>query len=293
MYLTPFVSVFREQGLQETRVFITRGHAGLPDDTYALMEAYCTDPACDCRRVMLNVIGQHQGPTPLASVSFAFDRDAEMAGPFLDPLNPRSQHADILFPLVVQILADPAYVARLESHYHQIKRRRRRSTRPGPLLVVQRRRGAGRAPLARALPCAATWPGAEHGPPRLSGVQPAFLGLVGQSEIVQEGPRRAETGAGADNLPPHPLTPRPSPIWERRASHQYVGLSPLSHDESYPLSTSRQGGPERDEGRSVRNRQVARIHVVASLVMRHIRRGGVSPGFRSEGGWPGHGAGRT
>jgi hypothetical protein len=122
MYLTPFISVFGEQGVQETRVFTTRGYAGLPDDAYALIEAYCTDPTCDCRRVMLNVVGQHQGPASLASVSFAFDRDAEIAGPYLDPLNPRSPYADILFPLVVRILGDPAYVARLESHYRQIKR---------------------------------------------------------------------------------------------------------------------------------------------------------------------------
>lgn len=122
MYLTPFVRVFGDQGVQETRVLTTHGCPGLPDDAYALMEAYCTDPACDCRRVMLNVLGQRQGPTALAYVSFGFDRDAEMAGPYLDPLNPRSPYADILFPLVVQILADPAYVARLESHYRQIKR---------------------------------------------------------------------------------------------------------------------------------------------------------------------------
>ncbi len=122
MYLIPFVSVFREQGLKETRVLTTRSYAGVPDDEYALIEAYCTDPTCDCRRVMLNVVGRRQGDTSLASVSFGFERDAEMAGPFLDPLNPRSQYADALFPLVVQILADPAYVARLASHYRQLKR---------------------------------------------------------------------------------------------------------------------------------------------------------------------------
>ncbi len=45
-----------------------------------------------------------------------------MAGPFLDPLNPGSQYANVLFPLVTQVLADPAYVARLESPSHQFKR---------------------------------------------------------------------------------------------------------------------------------------------------------------------------
>ena len=122
MYLTPFVTIFARQGEQETRVVTTSGYPGLPDDEYALVESYCIDPKCDCRRVMLNVAGRRQAKGYLTSVSFGFDRDEDLAGPLLDPLNPQSQYADTLFPLVVQILADPAYVARLESHYRQIKR---------------------------------------------------------------------------------------------------------------------------------------------------------------------------
>jgi hypothetical protein len=121
LYLTPFATVFPEQGMKETRVITTCGYPRLPDDEYALIEAYCADPKCDCRRVMLNVVGRRQGDKYLASVSFGFDRDEEMAGPFLDPLNPHSQYADVLLPLVEQALTDPAYVARLESHYRQIK----------------------------------------------------------------------------------------------------------------------------------------------------------------------------
>jgi len=121
MYLTPFAAVFREQGQKKCRVISTRGYPGLPDDEYALSEAYCSDPKCDCRRVMLNVTGRHRGGRYLASISFGFDRDAEMADPFLDPLNRQSQYADALFRLVAQVLADPAYTERLESHYRQFK----------------------------------------------------------------------------------------------------------------------------------------------------------------------------
>ncbi len=122
MYLAPFVAVFREQGRKETRVMTIRGSPGLPDDEYALFEGYCTDPKCDCRRVMLNVVGHNQGDRPLASISFGFDRGADMAGPYVDPLNPRSRYADVLLRLVTEVLADPAYVVRLESHYRQFKR---------------------------------------------------------------------------------------------------------------------------------------------------------------------------
>jgi hypothetical protein len=120
MYLVPFVQFFPEKAVAETRTITTRGHPRLPDDEYALVEAYCPDPTCDCRRVMLNVLGRRQGH--LASISFGFDRDQEMAGPFLDPLNPQSRYSDVLLDLVTQVLADPAYVARLESHYRQVKR---------------------------------------------------------------------------------------------------------------------------------------------------------------------------
>ena len=89
MYLIPFVQLFPEQAMAETRTITTQGHPVLPDDEYALVESYCTDPACDCRRVMLNVLPRRQGKRGfLAAISFGFDRDEEMAGPFLDPLNP-------------------------------------------------------------------------------------------------------------------------------------------------------------------------------------------------------------
>ncbi|MCC7165699.1 MAG: hypothetical protein IT331_24590 [Anaerolineae bacterium] len=130
VYLIPFVSLFRDQGAAETRSFSTRGFPGLPDDDYALFESYCPDPECDCRRVMLNVMGRHQGKEYLASISFGFDRAAELAGPFLDNLNPQSRYALSLLEAVEQILADPAYVARLESHYRMVKQAAADSSHP-------------------------------------------------------------------------------------------------------------------------------------------------------------------
>ncbi len=121
LYLIPFVSLFPEQAVIEMCSFTIRGYQGLPDDEYALVEAYCPDPECDCRRVMLNVIGRHRGKEYLASIGFGFDREVKLAGPFLDNLNPQSNYALRLLELVKQILADPAYVARLESHYRMVK----------------------------------------------------------------------------------------------------------------------------------------------------------------------------
>ena len=119
--MVPFVRFFPQQGTAETRVLTIRGHPVLPDDEYALLESFCDDAGCDCRRVMLNVIGRRQSDM-LSSISYGFDRGQELAGPFLDPLNPQSKHAGTLLKLVAQVLADPTYAARLESHYYQVKR---------------------------------------------------------------------------------------------------------------------------------------------------------------------------
>lgn len=118
--LVPFVRFFPQQGSAETRVLTVSSHPDLPPDEYALLELYCADPGCNCRRVMLNLVARRQNAI-LASISYGFDRDKEWAGPFLDPLNPQSAYSAALLTLVTQVLADPAYVARLEAHYYQLK----------------------------------------------------------------------------------------------------------------------------------------------------------------------------
>ncbi len=129
--MVPFVQLFPQQGTAETRVFAMPGDPDAPDDEYGLLELYCAEPGCNCRRVLLNVLGRRQ-QTVLASVSYGFDREQEMAGPFLDPLNPQSRYANVLLQAVAQILSDPAYVARLEAHYYQVKGAVADPSRPMP-----------------------------------------------------------------------------------------------------------------------------------------------------------------
>jgi hypothetical protein len=140
LYLVPFAYLFPEQGLAETRVITTHGYPSLPDDEYALVEYYCVDPTCDCRRVLLNVLPRRQMDKGyLAAISFGFDREAELAGPFLDPLNPQSKYAQVLLDLVITrvLEADPAYIARLEAHYRQVKQAVADPTHPAQRLLAQ------------------------------------------------------------------------------------------------------------------------------------------------------------
>jgi hypothetical protein len=121
MYLSSFSEFFPEVAEKECHRFKLRNHHKLPDDDYALLEFFCADPGCDCRRVMLNVVARSGPRSFMASISFAFDPDDEMAGPFLDPLNSQSRHAAELLALVKETLQDPAYVATLEEHYRMVK----------------------------------------------------------------------------------------------------------------------------------------------------------------------------
>ncbi len=122
--LIPFYVVERELAAKETRtITLFAPHAGVPPGSYGLYEFYCPDPACDCRRVMLNVVEEKNPKYFLASISYAFDRDDEMAGPFLDPMNPQCEYAENLLQLVDEMtLGDLNYIARLERHYVMVKR---------------------------------------------------------------------------------------------------------------------------------------------------------------------------
>ncbi len=126
MYMTLLADIYPELALAETRSVRTKGYPGLPDDEYALFEAYCLDPKCNCRRVMLNIVSRREAEQGnsrfLASISYGFDRNSEFAGPELDPLNPQSPYAEKLLELVEGVLADPDYVARLKKHYRLAKK---------------------------------------------------------------------------------------------------------------------------------------------------------------------------
>lgn len=121
MAMTLFRSLFPQLADDECRSIIVRNRDGVPDDDYALLELFCIDAACDCRRTILSVFARRKNKV-VATIGIGFDRDEEDAGPYLDPLNPQSKHAEELLEFVEEsALADPDYVARLERHYHLVK----------------------------------------------------------------------------------------------------------------------------------------------------------------------------
>ena len=122
-YLVPFAQVEPDLAEKETRTAsLFEPRNGIPAGTYWLIESYCPDPDCDCRRVMLNVAEKRRPTHFLASIGYGFDREAEDAGPYLDRLNDQCPYAGALLDLVEELaLSDRRYVARLERHYDLVK----------------------------------------------------------------------------------------------------------------------------------------------------------------------------
>ena len=133
MAFQPFHELFRETSEQETRSVKVTNDPVLPDDSYGLLESYCNDPGCDCRRVFFNILASNQQKV-LAVISFGWESDTfyakwmgtndkqiikEMQGPVLNLASPQSKYAPKLLELINNVvLQDKHYIERLKRHYN-------------------------------------------------------------------------------------------------------------------------------------------------------------------------------
>lgn len=126
-----FSVLFQEIAQREQRRLILPddifefGKLILPQGDYGFEELYCTEPGCDCRRVMLNAWSGHP-PVHLATINHAFERPRRNTPvtlqTFLDPLNVQSKWSAAILDLVKKVLlADHEYRARLVRHYQLFK----------------------------------------------------------------------------------------------------------------------------------------------------------------------------
>lgn len=139
--MSPFIHRLPELGTNETRTITTAGLGSLPADEYGLLELYCDELNCDCRRVVIEVIARSTGDT-LAIINYGWeslkfyeqklgseDYAREVVAASLDPLNPQSRHAPILLGLFRDVVRDVAYQKRLARHYELFKDALRRKPR--------------------------------------------------------------------------------------------------------------------------------------------------------------------
>jgi hypothetical protein len=152
----PFVERFRELAWKETRSVTlgTGNQFGLPADDYGLMELYCNDENCDCRRVMFDVLSRKRGQS-VAIIAYVWENASyyqkwdgranspaahmainEMTGINLNSASQQSELAPAILEMVRWILTDSDYVARLKRHYQIFKevvdpKHFRKSSSPG------------------------------------------------------------------------------------------------------------------------------------------------------------------
>ena len=133
-----------ELAMKETRTItiLPGNNCNLPPGNYGLIEMYCNDKGCDCRRVFLNVMSSVTKNT-VAVIAYGWesldyyaewffrervdlteldDLDLQsvlsLKGPCLNITSPQSKLAPTILEMVVDlVLSDKSYVNRLKRHY--------------------------------------------------------------------------------------------------------------------------------------------------------------------------------
>lgn len=138
--MEPFAARFPGIAEKETRKISVFGERlGLPLGDYFMLESYCNDKKCDCRRVFINIF---YGEKTLATIGYGWenlkfyaewlgraDPDDEMLkhtkGPALELTGVSSQYSEKLLELFTQfMLKDEVFIERLKRHYKLFKEKK-------------------------------------------------------------------------------------------------------------------------------------------------------------------------
>ena len=117
--MMPFDLLFLSVAEEETRSIRVPYESGaqVPAGHYLFRELYCTEPRCDCRRVLLQIMDVDRRRVA-ATINYAFEPSDDYPQITLDPLNPQSEASEGLLKSFEQMIAvDAVYRARLIKHY--------------------------------------------------------------------------------------------------------------------------------------------------------------------------------
>jgi len=136
MFYAPFHEFFPELAEEEIRNVQVFDDLSIPAGTYTLVESYCNQANCDCRRVFFSVYSSVSNQME-AVVAYGWESPRFYArwmntnnpatiqalqGPLLNPGSPQSKWAPALLNLIqTVVLKDEKYIRRLETHYNLFK----------------------------------------------------------------------------------------------------------------------------------------------------------------------------
>ena len=116
------------------KVVLAQETYGLPAGSYFLIESYCIDKKCDCRKVMINVLAYGDMPNVSDTIGFGWEgiefyrkwmggdpQGCKLAGIFMEPGSARTNRSEQYFELVSNALRNPNYVNLIKKHYQSFK----------------------------------------------------------------------------------------------------------------------------------------------------------------------------
>jgi len=134
----PFYKYFPDIADKETKVvkILQSGTNTPPIGAYAIVESFCDDKKCGCRKVMLNVIVIDRQGEILATIGFGWesipfytiwaggDRESakQMVGAYLEPLCIQSKYSEYFLGLVADMVKEESFRSRVIRHYHLFRR---------------------------------------------------------------------------------------------------------------------------------------------------------------------------
>ncbi|MCA9122967.1 MAG: hypothetical protein H6822_06940 [Planctomycetaceae bacterium] len=109
----------------------------IPNGTYLFTEYYCTEPKCNCQRLLVKVLriaSEGDRPSEVATISYTWNEQSvgtnatwsfvsrDLRNPFLDPLHRQARYAAALLEFWHDMVQrDAAYANRLKRHYRELR----------------------------------------------------------------------------------------------------------------------------------------------------------------------------
>ena len=137
MAMLGYFDIFPERMRTELRTAaFENGNADDPlsDGTFIFTEYFCTDPKCDCQRVLVKAFraeSEDARAEEVATISYSWNpnndglwtiMNSDVPNPFLDPFHRQAPYASELLDFwTTMIERDKVYASRIQRHYDEIR----------------------------------------------------------------------------------------------------------------------------------------------------------------------------
>src|SRR3972149_1712885 len=136
MPMVPFFTKLPDIAAVETRELIIVNNKNIPTGAYGLIESYCDELNCDCRRVFINVVSVDSPSEILATITYGWETPKfykkwmimaspelleMMTHPHLEIGHRQSKYANDFLDMFKAVIKDESYVERLARHYFLFK----------------------------------------------------------------------------------------------------------------------------------------------------------------------------